>query len=69
MSLDLAALLALKKIMSVGQLLQVWKAFVQQCYGCIVSCKDDIYNNMYDNVMQDTQQILGAGDDSSKVSK
>ena len=24
---------------------------------------------MHDNVMQDTQQVLGAGDDSRKVSK
>ena len=69
MPVGLASLVALKKIMSVGQWLQVQKAFVQQCYGCIVSCKDYIYNNMYDNVMQDTQQVLGAGDDSRKVSK
>ena len=26
-----------------------------------MSCKDDIYNDMYNNVMQDTQQVLGVG--------
>ena len=35
----------------------------------IVSCKDDIYNNMYNNVMQDTQEVFEAGDDIRKVSK
>ena len=34
-----------------------------------MSCKDDIYNNMYNNVMQDTQEVFEAGDDSRKVSK
>ena len=69
MPVGLAPLVALRKNMSVGQKLQVQKAFVQQCYGCIVSCKDDIYNNMYNNVMQDTQEVFEAGDDSRKVSK
>ena len=34
-----------------------------------MSCKDDINNDMYDNVMQDTQQVLGASDDSRKSFK
>ena len=43
MLVGLAALVALNIVMSVGQYLQVRKAFVQQLYGCIVSCNDELY--------------------------
>ena len=43
MPVGLAALVVLKIIMSVGQYLQLWKAFAIQLYDCTVSSNDELF--------------------------